>query len=475
MKFQPLLNIVWLATILGMAACAPHDEDNPHPLNASCQTGESCFSPEPQCTTDSSCKENFKCLDGKCTCQSDESCGDNMFCTKDGRCVPNTDPDEIIIRTEADYEKFKKYLKYNDFLYYYFFIDPEYKFDNDSHDTEKAIDLDAKAVYSLLERYVSSIRAVSPDDSPEVCKTRLELAHRVLVLRAMFSITSFPEYHENENTDSVSFWEKMDDIYWDCDVWNCLAQCDNPQGKLNLAIRLINGKCKKLVTDSNSDIEISELVDRYIWEAAEAGIKEARCIEHLDKDCPPKKAQDYLGRFNSGNRFASHPFTGHRLPSGHTISRYDYFTVHQSPEGEYHIQVHKSEPKTFWQRPINRHLGNISFNHLNISGMIDKRIIQKIFRQHLSELYTCFDGEIKNNKKFAKHYDATINVKITIDGSGSTTKVVKQSSTLKNNRLETCTLDSMRLWRYPVPKDKKPVTIDAQFVFSRDGDRNITE
>lgn len=350
-----------------------------------------------------------------------------MFCAKSGLCVPNTDPDELIIRTEQEFEDFKTVLKELNSVFYRFFFEPNAQKPYDRTYSSVGDD-EEKEIKALLDKYEPSVRAADSNDSVETCSKRIELAHRVLALRSVLS--------------------KNDKDYWDCDVWNCLAKCGSPQGKFNLAMRYMQAHC----IDPNLDVDVHSVIDQYIMDAAKAGIKDARCIENLDTDCPSKKPQNYFDNFNSGSHFSTYPEY-----SGKLSRIKSYFTVHQSSDGEYYTQFHLNPNDP--DRP--RQKTSLRTKILNIDGNYDKRFVHKVFRSHYSNLKNCIDNQV-NSVNFPTVYSGYLNLKFAVAPQGNVTRVVKGDSTLENYNIETCLLNAVHTFRFFPTKAKKLVLVDVQ-------------
>ena len=81
----------------------------------------------------------------------------------------------------------------------------------------------------------------------------------------------------------------------------------------------------------------------------------------------------------------------------------------------------------------------VKMKNPEVSGSLDKRIIQKVVRQHHGELRACYEREV-----------AKVNLK---------------SSTMKNKNVEKCVTDSIKFWRFPQPRGGGAVQVEYPFDF----------
>ncbi len=97
-----------------------------------------------------------------------------------------------------------------------------------------------------------------------------------------------------------------------------------------------------------------------------------------------------------------------------------------------------------------------------VTGMLDKRIIQKVVRQHTGELRACYEKELGKNKGLSGQITASWI--ITAQGSVSKTKI--KESTMKNKDVEKCIVNAIGYWRFPMPKGGGEVLVEFPFEFS---------
>ena len=98
--------------------------------------------------------------------------------------------------------------------------------------------------------------------------------------------------------------------------------------------------------------------------------------------------------------------------------------------------------------------------NLEISGQLDKRIVRKVIRQH-QELNACYANKLRK-----ENINNLIVVTWLIDPSGTVTQATIINSTMENKNLENCITDAIKQWRFPAPKDGKPVNVQYTIEFS---------
>jgi len=98
----------------------------------------------------------------------------------------------------------------------------------------------------------------------------------------------------------------------------------------------------------------------------------------------------------------------------------------------------------------------------DVSGSLDKRVIQKIVRQHTGELRACYERELAKIKG--------LNGKVTMNwfvaADGSVTKVFVKETTMKNKNVENCMKNSIQHWRFPQPRGGGMCSVIYPFDFS---------
>lgn len=96
-----------------------------------------------------------------------------------------------------------------------------------------------------------------------------------------------------------------------------------------------------------------------------------------------------------------------------------------------------------------------------VNGTIDKRIIQKIVRQHTGEIRSCYERELAK----VKGLNGRIVAVWIIDMHGSVTKAGIKESTMNNSNVENCMVNFIKSWRFPIPKGGGMASVEYPFVF----------
>ena len=103
----------------------------------------------------------------------------------------------------------------------------------------------------------------------------------------------------------------------------------------------------------------------------------------------------------------------------------------------------------------------VQMKNPEVTGSLDKRIIQKVVRQHAGELRACYEKELAK----VKGLNGRVVVVWIISPQGAVTKALVKESTIKNKAVEDCVINSIKFWRFPVPKGGGMVQIEYPFVF----------
>ncbi len=103
----------------------------------------------------------------------------------------------------------------------------------------------------------------------------------------------------------------------------------------------------------------------------------------------------------------------------------------------------------------------VKMKNPEVTGSLDKRIIQKVVRQHSGELRNCYEKEVAK----VKGLNGRIVAVWLISPQGAVTKALVKESTIKNKNVENCVINSIKFWRFPQPKGGGIVQIEYPFVF----------
>ena len=96
-----------------------------------------------------------------------------------------------------------------------------------------------------------------------------------------------------------------------------------------------------------------------------------------------------------------------------------------------------------------------------VTGSIDKRIIQKVVRQHTGELRACYERELAKTKGL----NGRIVVVWIISAQGAVTSAVVKETSMRNKNVESCITSSIKFWRFPAPKGGGMAQVEYPFVF----------
>ncbi|GEM_PF-6031340 len=99
---------------------------------------------------------------------------------------------------------------------------------------------------------------------------------------------------------------------------------------------------------------------------------------------------------------------------------------------------------------------------LIVEGTIEKRIIQKVVRDHQGEFRACYEREL--NK--IKGLNGRVVLFWLITPQGSVQKAIVKETSLKNEAVEQCLIKSVNHWRFPAPKGGGIVAVEYPFVFN---------
>lgn len=97
-----------------------------------------------------------------------------------------------------------------------------------------------------------------------------------------------------------------------------------------------------------------------------------------------------------------------------------------------------------------------------VTGSLDKRIIQKVVRQHANELRSCYERELAK----VKGLNGRIVVMFIISSQGYVTTAIVKETTMKNKNVESCITNSIKFWRFPAPKGGGMAQVEYPFEFT---------
>ena len=98
-----------------------------------------------------------------------------------------------------------------------------------------------------------------------------------------------------------------------------------------------------------------------------------------------------------------------------------------------------------------------------VNGSIDSRLIRKIVRDHNSEVLKCYsEHQLIKPKDF---FNGRIVVNWLINPQGGVSKVSVKETTMITKKVECCIQNSIKNWKFPVPKNGGTVMVEYPFVF----------
>ena len=97
----------------------------------------------------------------------------------------------------------------------------------------------------------------------------------------------------------------------------------------------------------------------------------------------------------------------------------------------------------------------------DVSGSLDRIIIQKTVRNHIGELQACYERELTK----IKGLKGRVVVTWLIDPHGNVTSAIVTETSMKNQNVENCVTNNIKHWRFPSPKGGGMVKIEYPFMF----------
>jgi outer membrane biosynthesis protein TonB len=92
-------------------------------------------------------------------------------------------------------------------------------------------------------------------------------------------------------------------------------------------------------------------------------------------------------------------------------------------------------------------------------GTLDKEVIRGVIRVHLDEVKACYEEGLGRRDMAGR-----VMVQFTIQGSGSVSSAVVQSTTLNDAAVEKCICGRVMGWRFPKPLGGGIVIVSYPFV-----------
>lgn len=108
---------------------------------------------------------------------------------------------------------------------------------------------------------------------------------------------------------------------------------------------------------------------------------------------------------------------------------------------------------------------NVVPGQASVRGSLSPEIIGRIIRRHINELMYCYQIGLAKEAGLS----GRVSVQITIAATGEVVASAVQSSTMNNIRMENCVVQVIRHWEFPIPSDRRTVSVTYPFDFSTRG------
>lgn len=96
----------------------------------------------------------------------------------------------------------------------------------------------------------------------------------------------------------------------------------------------------------------------------------------------------------------------------------------------------------------------------DVGGSLDKRVIQKVVRNHFGELRACYERELAK----VKGLGGKVQVTWLVSADGNVANAVISDTTLKNKNVENCMANAIKRWRFPKPTGGAACKVTYPFV-----------
>jgi TonB family protein len=98
----------------------------------------------------------------------------------------------------------------------------------------------------------------------------------------------------------------------------------------------------------------------------------------------------------------------------------------------------------------------------SVTGSLDKEIIRRIIRRHINEVRFCYEQELAKRPALG----GRITVQFTVAPSGQVITSQLRSSTMGDERVESCTVQAVRRWEFPQPPGGGVAVVSYPFVLT---------
>jgi hypothetical protein len=97
-----------------------------------------------------------------------------------------------------------------------------------------------------------------------------------------------------------------------------------------------------------------------------------------------------------------------------------------------------------------------------IDGALEHEAIRKVVREHINEVRSCYDAGLT----LSSNLQAGTAIEFVIEASGEVGEAKVLEATTKDPKVPKCIVEAVKGWRFPQPKDGKPVTVIYPFNLS---------
>jgi TonB family protein len=97
-----------------------------------------------------------------------------------------------------------------------------------------------------------------------------------------------------------------------------------------------------------------------------------------------------------------------------------------------------------------------------ITGALERDQVRKVVREHINEIRSCYNSGLTP----CPNLNARVAIEFVIEPNGKVGSAEVVESTQKDTKLPACIVEAVQGWRFPKPKDGKPVTVVYPFALS---------
>jgi hypothetical protein len=92
----------------------------------------------------------------------------------------------------------------------------------------------------------------------------------------------------------------------------------------------------------------------------------------------------------------------------------------------------------------------ITAGNATVIGSIDKELIRQVIKEHAAQIRFCYEEQLAVNPKLAGK--VSINWTIDADGNASNANVVKDGTSMVDDKVHQCMMARIVSWQFPKPK-----------------------